>query len=127
MGITERLSIFPAENPIVCIVCLYLRIVSAGLARCAGERVVRVVGFLVEPRLDAGLHALAQVAVDVQVLTEARVAEGGRVERRLSVVELTTVRPLLRQLRQLAAPTLSLSYRIVVCVYIHCKKYECVQ
>jgi len=80
--------------------------VTARFAGRARERLVRVVGFLVEPRLDAGLHALAEVAVNVQVLTELLVTYAGRVERRLTVVELAAVRPLLTQLRQLAVPTL---------------------
>jgi len=83
-----------------------LGVVTTLFAGCARERVVVVVRLLVEPRLHAGTHSLAEVAVDVQVLTEALVAETARVERRLPVVELAPVRPLLSQLGQLAVPPL---------------------
>jgi len=58
----------------VCTVIVFsytdLGVVSAGFARCASESVVVVVGLFIKPRLYSGTHSLAEVTVDVQVLTE---------------------------------------------------------
>jgi len=80
--------------------------VSAHFAGRARETVVVVVGLFVEPGLHAFTHWRTEVAVNVQVLTEAFVSERRLVELRLTVLELAPVRPLLSQFRQLAVPTL---------------------
>ena len=99
----------------------HLCVVSARFARCASQCIVVVVFLLVEPGLDAGSHPGTHVTVDVQILTELLVADGSRTERRLTVLELTAVRPLLSQFRQLVVPTLCILYRYTrsECVYTY--------